>query len=122
MFFPVSSWFAAFVLTVAVEAPIVVFLLRGVQRDLVRLAIAIVVANLATHLAVWYVFTQLLFIGTLEYILVAETWAIAAEAILYWAAIGGLAIRRAVAVAVIANLASFTAGRLIGLVWPEAFR
>ena len=122
MFFPVSSWFAAFVLTVAVEAPIVVFLLRGVQRDLVRLAIAIVVANLATHLAVWYVFTQLLFIGTLEYILVAETWAIAAEAILYWAAIGGLSIRRAVAVAVIANLASFTAGRLIGLVWPEVFK
>jgi hypothetical protein len=122
MFFPVSSWFAAFVLTVAVEAPIVVFLLRGVQRDLVRLAIAIVVANLATHLAVWYVFTQLLFVGTLEYILVAETWAIAAEAILYWAAIGGLSMRRAVAVAVVANVASFTAGRLIGLVWPEVFR
>jgi hypothetical protein len=122
VFFPVSSWFAAFVVTVAVEAPIVVLLLRGFERDLVRLGIFIVVANLATHLAVWYVITQLLLIGTLEYIAVAEIWAMAGEAILYWAAIGGLSIRRAVAVAVIANLASFMAGRLIGLVWPEVFR
>lgn len=121
MFFPVSSWFAAFVVTVAVEAPIVVLLLRGVERDLVRLGIFIVFANLATHLAVWYVLTQLLLIGTLEYIAVAETWAIAAEAVLYWAAIRGLSMRRAVIVAVIANLASFTAGRLIGVVWPEVF-
>lgn len=121
MFFPVSSWFAAFVVTVAVEAPIVVLLLRGVERDLVRLGIFIVFANLATHLAVWYVLTQLLLIGTLEYIAVAEMWAIAAEAVLYWAAIRGLSMRRAVIVAVIANLASFTAGRLIGVVWPEVF-
>lgn len=122
MFFPVSSWFAAFVVTIAVEAPIVVWLLRGMERDLVRLGIVIVMANLATHLAVWYVFTQVLLIGTVGSIIVAEGWAMAAEAILYWAAIRGLSMRRAVAISVIANLTSFVAGRLIGLVWPEVFR
>jgi hypothetical protein len=122
VFFPVSSWFAAFVVTIAVEAPIVVWLLRGMERDLVRLGIVIVMANLATHPAVWYVFTQLLLVGTVGYIIVAEVWAMAAEAILYWAAIRGLSMRRAVAISVIANLASFAAGRLIGLVWPEVFR
>jgi len=121
VFFPISSWFAAFVVTLAVEAPIVVWLLRGMERDFLRLGIFIVVANLATHLAVWYVFTQLLLIGTLGYILVAETWAIAAEATLYWAAIRGLPMRRALAIAITANLASFAVGRLIGLVWPEVF-
>jgi hypothetical protein len=122
VFFPISSWFAAFVVTIAIEAPIVVWLLRGVERDLVRLGIFILTANLATHLAVWNVFTQLLLIGTIGYIVVVEAWAMGAEAVLYWAAIRKLSMRRAVAIAVIANLASFAAGRLIGLVWPEVFR
>jgi len=122
MFFPISGWFVAFVITLAVEAPIVVFLLRREEQDLLRLGVLIVFANLATHLAVWYVFTQLFLVGTLEYTLVAETWAIAAEAVFYWAAIRGLSASRAVAVAVAANATSWLAGRLIGELWPELFR
>jgi len=122
MFFPISGWFVAFVITLAVEAPIVVFLLRREEQDLLRLGVLIVFANLATHLAVWYVFTQLFLVGTLEYTLVAETWAIAAEAVFYWAAIRGLSVSRAVAVAVAANATSWFAGRLIGELWPELFR
>lgn len=122
MFFPVSAWFVAFVLTVAVETPIVVFLLRKLQSDLVRLGILIVVVNLATHLAVWFVITQVILVGTLGYTLVAETWAVAAEAVFCWAAIRGLSARRAVAVAVAANGASFLIGQLIGGNRPDLFR
>jgi hypothetical protein len=121
MYFPISGWFAAFVLTLAVEAPIVVFLLRRAAPDLVRLGVLVVFANLATHLAVWYVFTQLLLVGTPSYTLVAETWAIAAEAAFYWAAIHGLSMRRAAVVAITANVASYVVGLVIGQLWPEPF-
>ncbi len=100
MYFPVSGWFAAFVLTLVVEAPIVAFLLRRAEPDALRLGALIVFANLATHPVVWYVITQLLTVGTLGYTLVAEIWAIAAEAVFYVAAIRGIKARRAIAVAV----------------------
>ena len=122
MFFPVSGWFAAFVMTLATEAPVVAILLRRAEPDRVRLAILVVFANLATHPLVWYVFTQLFLVGTLEYVVAAETWAIAAEAVFYAAAIRGLSPRRAIVVSVAANAASFLAGRLIGQLWPELFR
>ena len=122
MYFPISDWFPAFLLTLAVEAPIVAFLLRRAEPDLLRLGVLIVFANLATHLVVWYVITQLLLVGTLGYTLVAETWATGAEAVFFKAAIRGLSFRRAIAVAVAANAASWLAGRLIGELWPELFR
>ena len=122
MFFPVSGWFAAFVLTLAVEGPLVAFILRRAEPDLVRLGVLVVFANLATHPVVWYVMSQLFLVGTLEYTLVAETWAIAAEAVFYGAAIRGLSVRRAVAAAVAANAASFVVGQVIGELRPELFR
>jgi hypothetical protein len=121
MYFPISGWFAAFVLTLAIELPIVALLVRGQRPDIVRLAILITFANLATHLAVWYVITQLLLVGTLQYALVAETWAVTAEAAFYWAAINGLSARRAIAVALVANASSFVAGRVVTTISPGAF-
>jgi len=114
MFFPVSAWFAAFILTLTVETPVVAFILRREEPNLARLGILIVFANLGTHLAVWYVITQLLLVGTLDYTIVAETWAMSAEAVFYWAAIRGLTARRAIGVAVVANGLSFLVGRLAG--------
>jgi hypothetical protein len=122
MYFPISDWFAAFVITLAVEVPLVVVFVRRVESDMVRLVILIIFANLATHLAVWYVFTQLLLIGTPAYTLIAETWAIGAEAVFYWAAIRSLSARSAITVSLVANLSSFVAGRLIVAVWPDVFR
>ncbi|HEU4674023.1 MAG TPA: hypothetical protein VFS32_14120 [Candidatus Limnocylindrales bacterium] len=119
MFFPVSSWFPAFVLTLAVEAPIVLAFLRPPAAELVRLAVLFVVANLATHLTVWYVATQILLVGTPEYVLVAEGWAIAAEAVFYVAAIPAITPRRAFALALVANVASALAGRFVVGVLPE---
>lgn len=119
MFFPVSDWFPAFVITVALEIPVVLFLLRRAEPGLVRLGVLVVFANLATHPVVWFVITQLMLVGTPPYVLVAETWAIAAEALFYGTVIRGLSVRRAIVVAVAANGVSFAAGRLIRLVWPE---
>jgi hypothetical protein len=122
MYFPVSGWFAAFILTLAVEAPLVAFLLRRAEPDLVRLGVLIVFANLATHPVVWYVISQLLLVGTPGYTLVAETWAIAAEAVFYGTAIRGLSMRRSIAVAVAANATSFVVGQLVGELRPDLFR
>jgi hypothetical protein len=119
MFFPVSSWFPAFVLTLGVEAPIVAAFVRPTRSSLLRLAVLFVAVNLATHLTVWYVLTQILLVGTPEYIVVAEGWAVAAEAVFYASAIPTLTPRRAVALAVVANIASALAGRLIAGVLPE---
>jgi hypothetical protein len=125
MFFPIEDWFPAFLLTVAVETPIVALLLwrleRALARDLVRLVVVVVFANLATHLAVWYVFTQLLLVDTWQYLVVAEAWAFVGEALVYWAAFRGLRFASAAAVALVANLASFAAGRLLAVVWPHVF-
>jgi hypothetical protein len=121
MFFPISDWFWAFAITVTIELPIVAIMLRRIESDLVRLSILIVFANLATHLAVWYVITQLFLVGTTSYTVVAESWAVSAEAIFYWAAIRGLSARRAFAIAIAANLSSFIGGRLVAGLWPELF-
>jgi hypothetical protein len=121
VFIPVSDWFAAFVLTIAIEMPIAGALLRRWEPDLARLAALILAINLATHLAVWYVFSQLFMPGTLEYTLAAEGWAIGCEAVFYRLVLGGMTATRALAIAAVANLASFAAGRLIGGTWLDRF-
>lgn len=121
MFFPVEDWFRAFVLTLAVEVPIAAYLLRRVEPDRVRLVLLVVFANLATHPIVWYVWTQPFLIGTPEYLAVAESWAVAAEAVFYWAAFRGVRPLRALGVALAANAASFIAGIVVGTIWPGVF-
>lgn len=122
MFFPASGWFAAFVLTLAIEAPIAVVLLRQAEPDLRRLGVLIVFANLASHPVVWYVISQIVLVGTPGYTLAAEAWAIAVETAFYWAAIRGLSARRALVVAAAANATSWFAGRLISGIWPNLFQ
>ena len=118
MFFPVSEWFPAFLLTLAIEVPIAVYLLRRAEPDLLRRLLLVVFANLLTHPSVWFIFTQVFLVGTLEYTVASEAWAVAIEALFYLAAIQGLGPRRALGVAFVANLASFAAGRLItGFGW-----
>ena len=118
MFFPISEWLPAFLVTLVVELPVAVWLLRSAEPELARLCALVVFANLITHPAVWFIFTQLFLVGTLEYTLAAEAWAIGIEALFYVVTIRGLGLQRALLVAVAANLASFLAGRLIsGLGW-----
>lgn len=113
MFFPVSEWFLAFMVTLGVELMVAVWLLRRTEPDLLRRIALVGFANLASHPAVWFIFTQLFLVGTPEYVVAAETWAIGIEALFYAVTIRGLGPRRALLVAVAANVASFAAGRLI---------
>jgi len=124
MFFPIGEWFPAFVLTVLVELAVVLVGLRGTGTavGLPRLGLLSVFANLATHPAVWFVFTQLFLVGTAAYVVAAETWAVLAEALFYWAVLPGVSPRRALAVAVAANAASFVIGRAINMMAPELLR
>jgi hypothetical protein len=121
MFFPASGWFAAFVLTLAIEVPIAAYLLRRAEPDRVRLVLLVAFANLATHPLVWFVWTQVFLIGTPEYLVVAEAWAVTAEAVFYWAAFRAAGWRRAIAVAVVANVTSFVVGSVAGEIWPGVF-
>jgi len=121
VYFPISDWFPAFLLTLAVEAPIVMLFARRFEADPIRLAVIVLFANLATHLAVWYVITQMLLVNTWQYLVVAESWAIAAEALVYWAVFRGLRLTGAIGMATIANLASFAAGRALAVIWPHVF-
>src|SRR4029079_18418715 len=77
VFFPAGDWFAAFVLTLAVEVPIAVFLLRCTEPNLAPAPTIVVFANLVSHPMVWFVWTQVFLIGTPEYVIAVETWAIA---------------------------------------------
>jgi hypothetical protein len=121
MYFPVEGWLAAFLITLAIETPVVIVLARRDEPDLIRLGLLVLFANLATHPLVWYVISQLWLVGTLSYIVIAESWAVVAEAVFYAVTVRALTARRAVVIAVVANAASFLAGRAIGAVWPELF-
>jgi hypothetical protein len=121
MFFPASGWFAAFVLTLAVEVPIAAYLLRRAEPDRVRLVLLVAFASLATHPLVWYVWTQVFLVGTPEYLVAAEAWAFGAEALFYWAAFRAAGVRRAIVVSAAANAASFAAGIVVGAIWPGVF-
>ena len=121
MFFPADDWLVAFLLTVAVEVPVAMLLLRGVEPNLLRVAALVVFANLVTHPLVWYVWTQVFLVGTPQYVIAAETWAIVAETVFYAVVIKGLRPSRAFAVALIANAVSFAVGRVVGQLWPEVF-
>ena len=114
MFFPIEEWAPAFALTVIAEAVVVVLALRRQVASLFRLALLCLFANLATHPIVWFVIPQLVLPGTTAYTAVAETWAVAAEALFYWAAVQGVRARRAFLVSLAANATSFVLGRLIG--------
>lgn len=122
MFFPVSEWFPAFLLTLAVELPVGWLLLRRHERGTLRLLAIVIFANLATHPAVWFVFTQLFLVGTPAYLVAAEGWALVAETLLYLVAIRGLPLRLALGTSLVANVASFVVGGFLLGSLPEVFR
>ena len=122
MFFPVSAWFTAFVVTVVIEGPIVWWFVRGREASVLRVGAAVLLANLASHPAVWFIFTQLLLVGSVAYTLTTEAWAVIVEAVLYVLALRGVGPRRALAASLVANVASYLVGVLVGgYLWPGVF-
>ena len=122
MFLPADEWLRAFLLTLVVEVPVATLLLRGFETDLRRTAALVVFANLASHPLIWYVWSQVLLMGTPEYVVAVEAWAIGIETVFYVVAFSGLGLGRAALVSVVANLASFAVGRIVTQVLPEVLR
>lgn len=116
----VSAWFTAYLLTCAIEIPLVVALVRGMgwggdlSRPVLRIA-GVAWALQLTHPVLWLVHpTRPVGILVAEVVIVAvESLALYAWAVLRaWVAPGVGAWVRALLVAVIANGASFALGLL----------
>jgi hypothetical protein len=118
VYIPVDAWFRAFVLTLVVEIPIAARLLRRWEPSSPRLIALVFFANVASHPIVWFVFTQVLLIGTLPYLAVVEAWAVSVEAMYFWAALRGVPVRWAAVTSLVANTASFVVGWILTAVWP----
>lgn len=108
----VYAWLHAFIATLVLETPIVVWLTRDSGLSIGRRIAISVFANLATHPAVWFIIPHfgLSSNGTL---LVAEVWAIAIEWAIYFVAIPKITVQRALAVSAIANGASYAIGLVL---------
>lgn len=103
-----AGWGRAFALTLAVEVPLVVALTKGTAPPFQRIALA-VIANLASHPLVWFVFPEL----GLDYhawLGLAEAWAVLVETFVYMTQVPALGLRRAALVSLTANAASVAAG------------
>jgi hypothetical protein len=111
--FWVANWLRAFGLTLLVELAIALPLLAPVEPRLSRRASAVVVANLATHPLVWFLFPGLA-IGVGARLAFSEVWAVLAELAIYRIVWPAISIRRAALLSLAANAASLVAG----LVWP----
>jgi hypothetical protein len=109
----VVAWFKAFLFTAALEVPFVVWAYRNVAPRVPapRRSVVALFAQLASHPLVWFVIPTL----TTSYratLVVAESWAVLSETVLYAAILGG-GTRRAFAVALLANMLSFGLGLLL---------
>lgn len=108
-----GAWLVAFLITVAVEAPIVVALTRrsggGAPR---RFGLALF-AQLATHPLVWFVFPRLVGLTGRTSLLLSELWAWLAEAIFYALVFTDLPVVRALGISALANGASVAVGLLL---------
>jgi hypothetical protein len=75
-------WLVAFGITVLLEAPVVLWLLRPSEASLLRRTVLLVVANLATHPLVWFFFPALPLKRFTSHLL-SEGWAFTAEMLVY---------------------------------------
>jgi hypothetical protein len=107
--FWVANWLRAFGLTLFVEIPIAAALLARVEAKLARRIAVVVVANLATHPLVWFLFPGLA-AGRAARIGLSEAWAIIAELAIYKLVWPALQLRRAALVSLAANGASVAVG------------
>jgi hypothetical protein len=73
-------WFHAFLLTLGVELCIAPWLLPRSEPRWRRLS-AVIVANVASHPAVWFVFPRL-GLGYVRFVTLAEIWAFGSEALI----------------------------------------
>lgn len=103
----------AFLVTAAVEAPIVVALTRGHPTSAWRRALMAIFAQLVTHPLVWFVFPRLVGLTGGSSLVLSELWAWLAEAAFYMVVLPGLSPARAIGTSAVANAASILVGLVI---------
>jgi hypothetical protein len=108
-----GAWLRAFLVTVAVETPIVVGATRASETGVARRFGLAVFAQLATHPLVWFVFPYIAGLRGSTALLLSELWAWLAEAVFYALALRGVTFTRAIAVSALANGASLVVGGAI---------
>lgn len=109
MTFWIRDWLWMFSLTCAVELAVGMVLLRSAEAQRWRRASGILIANLASHPLVWFVFPG----ARLSYVTqvsLSEIWAVAAEVFVYIVIWPRLGARRAFWISLAANAASFLVG------------
>jgi hypothetical protein len=102
-------WFIGFGLTLALEAPWVLSLLKEFEPHWVRRVFALLFANLATHPLVWFLFPAMPLRPALA-LTASELWALLAEWLFYAVYVHNLGVKRAFGLSLAANATSFTIG------------
>jgi hypothetical protein len=106
-----SLWLQGFAVTLASEEAVAVPLLRTVERSRGRRAMAVLLANLATHPLVWFFWTRLGWSWT-TITWVAEGWAFGFEVVVYRVVFPNAPWKRCTLVSVAANTCSYLLGLL----------
>lgn len=108
----VFLWVRAFGLTLLAELGVAVPLLAPTTAPVWRRAVIVAIAQLATHPVVWFVIPAL-HLPRARFLLIAELWAILAEAAVYRTVFASLTFRRALVISLAANAASLLVGSLL---------
>ena len=108
-----AAWLRAFLLTVAVECPLVMLLTAGGRVTWSKRICLVIAAQLMTHPLVWYVFPAIPGLSRFSTLALSELWACIAEAAFY--ALVDVAPTKlgAVGIAALANGASLGLGFLL---------
>ena len=106
------AWLAAFVLAIGSELAVAVPLLAPSGANAWRRCAAVCLAQLATHPVVWFIL-PLVGLARPAYILAAEAFALAIEALIYRFVFERLSWSRALATSALANGVSFALGWLL---------
>ena len=104
------SWLLAFVLTCALELPVVLLAMRGREPQPKRVLGVALVGQLLTHPLVWFAFPALPLLGQEERFWLSELFAWLAEAALYAGLLAGVSPWRGLGVSGVANAISLAAG------------
>jgi hypothetical protein len=110
---PPGAWLAAFAITLAIEAPIVLALTRACEASAARRFALIVFAQLVTHPLVWFVFPYIAGLRGSTALALSELWAWLAEAAFYAVTLRDLRPVRALGISALANGASVLASLVL---------
>ena len=104
-----EQWARAFGWTLGIEWVVAGFVLGAVAGALPRRMLAVLLAQCLSHPAVWFILPEL-GLPRVPYLLVAESWALLSEWLLYSLIFPNIGWRRSLLAATAANAASYLLG------------